>query len=122
MIFSMKNRSMVKALLKKFLKRNYLRMMINPKITLNDQKKKKETWQTSDFKETQRKHIFAKKSTIDLLKRKRKKKILNGGAKPAFNGAAASKLKSSTLRSRPGPKPKVRPQEPPLDDEASSDG
>ena len=86
-------------------------------------KKKKETWQTSDFKETQqRKNIFAKKSTIDLLKRKRKKKILNGGAKSAMNGAAASKLKSSTMRSRPGPKPKVRPQEPPLDDEASSDG
>ena len=85
-------------------------------------KKKKETWQTSDFKETQRKNIFAKKSTIDLLKRKRKKKILNGGAKSAINGAAASKLKSSTMRSRPGPKPKVRPQEPPLDDEASSDG
>ena len=85
-------------------------------------KKKKETWQTSDFKETQRKNIFAKKSTIDLLKRKRKKKILNGGAKSAINGAAASKLKSSTMRSRPGPKPKVRPQEPALDDEASSDG
>ena len=32
--------------------------------------------ETSDFKETQRKNIFAKKSTIDLLKRKRKKKIL----------------------------------------------
>ena len=83
-------------------------------------KKKKETWQTSDFKE-KRRNVFVEKSNNDL-KRKRRKKILNEGAKTAINGAAASKLKSSTMRSRPGPKPKVRPQEPPMDDDASSDG
>ena len=83
-------------------------------------RKKKETWQTTDKAEieNERKNVFIEKPN-DVMKRKRRKKV-------ELNGAAVSKFKSSTQKSRPSHKnSKLSSQEQSLDDEddrASLDG